>query len=110
MKKIQTKNKKWIFLIALLAIAVLLGACLHLSKPEHLNVSRRSAISIALSGAELTRRDVYDIETELDWQGNGNYPCYFICFTYRDEDDQEVRMRCAVDGETGEFLGMERAD
>ena len=108
----RQKMKKYrkILLAALLAVIVLAAVCALYPKPEHLHVSRRTAISIALSKTELTRRDVYDLDTELDWQGSGNYPCYYIYFTYRDEDGQEVRVRCAVDGENSEFLGVERVE
>ena len=104
------KKHRWIILTALLAAVLLLGVWLRSSRPEHLRVSRRSAISIALSEAGLARQDVYILKTELEWQGSGNYPCYYIYYTYCDDDGREVSVRAAVDGETGEYLDTEQMD
>lgn len=101
------KKHRRIILIALLAAVLLLGVWLR-PRPEHLRLSRRSAISVALSEAGLARKDVYDLKTELDWEGSGNYPCYYINYTYRDDDGQERRVHAAVDGETGEYLDLDR--
>ena len=102
------KKHRRIILIALLAAVLLLGIWLRSSRPEHLRVSRRSAISTALSKEGLARKDVYHLKTELDWQGSGNYPCYYIYYTYCDDDGQDICVRAAVDGETGEYLDLDR--
>lgn len=102
------KKHRRIILIALLAAVLLLGIWLRTSRPEHLRLSRRSAISVALSEAGLTRMDVYDLKTELDWEGSGNYPCYYISFTYCDDDGRERSVCAAVDGETGEYLDLNK--
>ena len=104
------KKLRRIILIALLAAVLLLGIWLRSSRPEHLRVSRRLAISTALSKVGLARKDVYHLKTELDWQGSGNYPCYYIYYTYCDDDGQDICVRAAVDGETGEYLGVEQMD
>ena len=104
------KKHRRIILIAMLAAVVLLGIWLRSSRPEHLRVSRRLVISTALSKVGLARKDVYYLKTELDWQGSGNYPCYYIYYRYCDDDGQERCMRAAVDGETGEYLDMVQMD
>ena len=85
-------------------------AVMHITISKKLNISRTRAIHNALSKAGLFRWEVFDLEADLDFQGSGGYPCYTISFTYRDENDQEIRMRCAVDGQTGEFLEMKQID
>ena len=104
------KKYRRIILIALLAAVLLLGIWLCPPRPEHLRLSRRSAISIALSEMGLARKDVYRLKTELEWEGSGNYPCYYISYTYCDDDGQERSVRAAVDGETGEYLDMGQID
>lgn len=97
-----------VILIVLLAVVILLWIAVDsFGDDDKLHVSRREAITIALTKMELTRRDVSDLKTELDWQGSGNYPCYYIYFTYRDAEEHDMRVRCAVDGETSEYLGVE---
>lgn len=73
-------------------------------------MSRGEAISKALSRTEHNRWNVYHLKTEIEWEDSGNYPCYHVSFSYRDENGQEVRLCCFVDGETGEYLGEERVD
>ena len=104
------KKHRRIILITLLAAVLLLGVWLRPPKPEHLRLSRREAISVALSKAGLTRKDVYGLKTEIDWQGSGNYPCYYIYYLYCDDDGQERAMCAAVDGETGEYLDVKEVD
>lgn len=105
--------KKTVRLLLIVLIAALFlswpflqRAFLHLTGGARLNISRSTAISTA----ELTRHQVYDIETELRWEGSGGYPCYIVYFLYKDETGLEIRMRCPVDGETGEAFNLERID
>lgn len=108
--KILHKLSRIVLILA--AVFVLLFGLLLLTLPkaEHLHVSRSKAIAKVMSKLDIARRDMKDLKTDLQFDGSGDYPCYYIFFTYQDEEGQEVRVCCAVDGETGEYLGLERVE
>lgn len=100
-----------IALIALIVMIILFGALVVYTLVDNpdgnrLHVSRNEAINTVLSRMELTRKDIDHLKVDLEWEGMGNYPCYYIYFTYRDEMGEDIRVCGIVDGETHEYLGM----
>ena len=109
MKKLKKALRFPLILVSVIILLLALVIAVR-SKSPHLHVSRSEAIATVVKETEFTRNDMKRLRTELEYDGMGDYPCYYIFFSYLDEDGQEVQVRCAVDGETGEYLGMTRIE